>query len=60
MNMDKKKEKEIRLHNLTLKKSQLPLWDEIKIYKITHKLKHNNEAVVELLKKGLKANENKL
>lgn len=55
MNMDKIKEKEIRVHNLTLKKSQLPLWDEIKIYKIVHKLKYNNDAVVELLEKGLKA-----
>ena len=53
--MDKKKEKDIRMHNLTLKKSQLPIWDEIKMYKIIHKLKNNNDAVVELLKKGLAA-----
>lgn len=54
MNMDKKKEKDIRVHNFTLKKSQMPLWDEIKIYKITHKLKYNNDAVIELLEKGLR------
>ena len=30
------------------------LWDEVLIYKIKSKLKNNNEAVVSLIKKGLK------
>jgi len=30
------------------------LWEDVLIYKIRSKLKNNNEAVVELIKKGLK------
>ena len=30
------------------------IWDEVLIFKIKSKLKNNNEAVVELIKRGLK------
>jgi len=32
-----------------------PLWNEVLKYKINSGLKNNNEAVIELLKKALKA-----
>jgi hypothetical protein len=57
--MDDDEEKDIRMHNLTLKKSQLPLWAKVKIHKITHGLKSNNDAVVDLLEKGLEVYENR-
>lgn len=34
--------------------SDLKLWDEVLKYRITMRLKDNNEAVIELLKKGIK------
>ena len=30
------------------------LWKEVRIYKIQNNLKKNNDAVIELIKKGLK------
>ena len=30
------------------------IWDEVLIFKIKSKLKNNNEAVIELIKRGLK------
>lgn len=33
------------------------LWKEVLKYKINHDLKNNNETVLELIKKGLKAND---
>ena len=29
------------------------LWEDVQVFRIKHKLKNNNEAVVELIKRGL-------
>lgn len=54
-------EKEKKVHNLVLKESEMWIWKDIQKHKIdSDQLKTNNDALIDIIKKGLKANENKV